>query len=198
MYISINSTDGQAVGSNERRSKHSEEDKKKGKKKIGRFADLSMIYDYGDCPKQGLVVVEIKPPMKTLDGSRPDFVKIANEMKDSMDKMVKDGYDDDEITILGVLVEGFTCTLFIMDLVYKAIYRMIPLSVFYLPRSHHDYSVLPATFESMITLKKYMISNARRCFAFHRQATFKQTVRSTYIVDSFDTPESHNSKNNDD
>ena len=109
MYISIYSTDGQAVGSNERRSKHSEEDKKKGKKKIGRFADLSMIYDYGDCPKQCLVLVEIRPPMKILDGSRPDFVKIANEMKDSIDKMVKDGYDDDKITILGVLVEGM-CT----------------------------------------------------------------------------------------
>ncbi|KAG2225873.1 hypothetical protein INT45_007117 [Circinella minor] len=100
-FITRKGTDGQAVGSNVRRSKSPEEDKK-----IGRFVDLSMIYDYGDCPRRGLIVVEIKPPMKMLDGSRPDSVKIANEMKDSIDKMVKDGYDDDEITILGVLVEG--------------------------------------------------------------------------------------------
>ena len=65
-----------------------------------------MIYDYGGCPKQGLVVVEIKPPMKVLDSNRPDFIKLANEMKDSIGKMVKSGYVDDRITVLGVLVEG--------------------------------------------------------------------------------------------
>lgn len=40
-----------------------------------------------------------------------------------------------------------------MYLIYQAIYRIISLSVFYIPRSHHDYSVLTATYESMITLK---------------------------------------------
>ncbi|KAI9261687.1 hypothetical protein BDA99DRAFT_560546 [Phascolomyces articulosus] len=44
-------------------------------------------------------------------------------------------------------------------------------------------------------IKKYMLSNARKCFAFHRQTVFQQTIRSKYIVESFNTTESHSSEN---
>lgn len=57
-------------------------------------------------PEECLLLIEIKPPRKTRNGNRPDFVKIANEMKDATNKLVHDGIDDSEITILGVLVEG--------------------------------------------------------------------------------------------
>ena len=92
------STDGQITGSKTRRGK------------VGRFADLSMEFDFADMPKQSLVMVEIKPPSKVADGSRPDFIKLANEMKDAIDNYIKEGFNDDEIFVAGILVEGMWCS----------------------------------------------------------------------------------------
>ena len=50
--------------------------------------------------------MEIKPPHCVKDGKRPDFIKLANELKDAIDTMVHDGIDDFDIPVLGLLVEG--------------------------------------------------------------------------------------------
>ncbi|KAG2223554.1 hypothetical protein INT45_000874 [Circinella minor] len=92
--ITRKGTDSQITGSKTRRGK------------VGRFADLSMVFDFADIPNQTLVIVEIKPPVKVADGSRPDFIKLANEMKDSIDNYIKEGFDDDEIFVTGILIEG--------------------------------------------------------------------------------------------
>ncbi|KAI7861087.1 hypothetical protein BDC45DRAFT_529686 [Circinella umbellata] len=76
-------TDGQAQGSSERRSSIG------SNKSTSRFSDLSVIFSFASMPKQGLVIVEIKPIEKVKNGSRPDFTKLANEMKDAVDKMVQ-------------------------------------------------------------------------------------------------------------
>ena len=60
-------------------------------------------------PEQGLVITEIKPPTKMKSGSRPDLVKLGNEMKDSIDKMVNDGFDNKDISVFGLLIEGKLC-----------------------------------------------------------------------------------------
>ncbi|KAG2221185.1 hypothetical protein INT45_007762 [Circinella minor] len=93
-------TDGQAQGSSERRNSVG------SSKSTGRFSDLPVNFSFGSMPEQGLVIVEIKPVEKVKNGSRPDFAKLANEMKDALDKMVRDGMDDEDITVLGVLIEG--------------------------------------------------------------------------------------------
>ncbi|KAI8146886.1 hypothetical protein BJV82DRAFT_596837 [Fennellomyces sp. T-0311] len=136
----LKGTDGEAYGS-------------KRTKKNGGFSDLSVNFECGMMPSQGLLIVEIKPPHKVKNGSRPDLVKLGNEMKDALDKMVKDGIDDKEITVIGVLIEGFRCTIFVMDLMYQATYRLIPLSIFYLPRDRHDFDCLGNTFEALVTMR---------------------------------------------
>ena len=60
--------------------KDSDEDKK-----AYVFPDLSMDFDYGGMPTQHLLMCEIKPPHKIRTGSRPDFVKLANQMKNTID-----------------------------------------------------------------------------------------------------------------
>ena len=75
-------------------------------KKSYLFTDLSVNFEYGRMPTEGLLLVEIKPPQKVYNGSRPDLIKLANEMKDSLDKMIDDGIDDADITVLGLLIEG--------------------------------------------------------------------------------------------
>ena len=77
-----------------------------GNRSTNRYSDLSMNFSFDSMPEQGLLIVEIKPFEKVKNGSRPDFIKLANEMKDAIDKMVKDGMDDENITVLGVLIEG--------------------------------------------------------------------------------------------
>ena len=51
-------------------------------------------------------MVEIKTPMKVNNGQRPDYVKLGNELRSCIDKMVKDGLDDEDIVVTGVLIEG--------------------------------------------------------------------------------------------
>ncbi|KAI9494564.1 hypothetical protein BDB00DRAFT_787159 [Zychaea mexicana] len=92
--ITRKGTDGQVTGSKARRGK------------VGRFADLSMVFEFAGMPEQTLVIVEIKAPSKVADGSRPDFIKMANEMKDSIDNFIEEGFDDDEIFATGILVEA--------------------------------------------------------------------------------------------
>ncbi|KAI7848155.1 hypothetical protein BDC45DRAFT_323126 [Circinella umbellata] len=112
--------------------KASRKETKNNDKKGYVFPDLSMNYECGAMPVQRLLIAEIKPPHKVRTGSRPDFIKLAIQMKDSIDKMINDGVDDPEITVSGLLIEGFRCTLFVMDLKYQKIYRLIPLQVFYI------------------------------------------------------------------
>ncbi|KAI9477119.1 hypothetical protein BDB00DRAFT_793319 [Zychaea mexicana] len=83
-------TDGQVTGSKARRGK------------VGRFVDLSMVFEFAGMPEQTLVFVEIKAPSKVADGSRPDFIKMANEMKGSIDNFIEEGFDDDEIFATGI------------------------------------------------------------------------------------------------
>ncbi|CAG8731878.1 861_t:CDS:2, partial [Acaulospora morrowiae] len=78
-----------------------------------------------------------------------DIVKLGNEMKDIIDKCIYDGIKSNDLIICGLLVEGFQCRLFVMDLKYEAIYRMILLGKFYLPRDSSDFGVLPTSIERL-------------------------------------------------
>ncbi|KAG2219340.1 hypothetical protein INT45_006873 [Circinella minor] len=172
---------GQAQGSEERRGSVN------GNKSISRYSGLSMNFSFDSMLEQGLLIVEINPFEKVKNGSRPDFINLANEMKDAIDKMMKDGMDDENITVLGVLIEGFKCTFFLMDLMYQVTYRLIPLSIFYIPRDRHDLYVLLSSYEALATMRKMTYSNARKCYAFYKEKK-RATIRHDYTVESFSTP----------
>ena len=71
--------------------------------------DLSVFFDYGNLPQEQLVLIEIKSPTKMNNGKRPDYVKLGNEMKAAIDKMIMDGLDDESIPVIGLLIEGEYC-----------------------------------------------------------------------------------------
>ncbi|KAI7858318.1 hypothetical protein BDC45DRAFT_565677 [Circinella umbellata] len=74
---------------------HLLEDVKKESWETCRFAhDIN-----DDCSKQGSVVVEIESPAEVLGGGSPDFPNLSSEIKDCGDKMIKDGYDNNEISV---------------------------------------------------------------------------------------------------
>ncbi|CAG8627314.1 133_t:CDS:10 [Ambispora gerdemannii] len=92
-----------------------------------------------------------------------DFVKLGNEMKDIIDKCIDDGVKSNDLIICGLLVEGFQCRLFVMDLKYEAIYRMILLGKIYLPRDSSDLGVLPTSIERLMQMKTIMTRSTEIC-----------------------------------
>ncbi|RHZ83711.1 hypothetical protein Glove_88g35 [Diversispora epigaea] len=107
--------------------------------------------------KYYLLVAKINSA-KFISSTKIDFVnrglvKIGNEMKDMLDKCINDGIKNKDLSICGLLVEGFQCSVLVMDLKYSAIYRMIHLGKFYFPRSIHNLNVLSIAIEELMQIK---------------------------------------------
>ena len=51
------------------------------------------------------MVTEVKSP-KYHGKKLPDLIKLGNEMKDSLDKMVDDGIFTEDVVVCGILVQG--------------------------------------------------------------------------------------------
>lgn len=115
-----------------------------------------------------LLALEVKPPNYHSNNLwSSDTVKLGNELKDIIDKVIDDGVGED-IVVCGLLVEGFRCDLFVMDLKYNAVYRMIRLGRCYLPRDRHDFAILYPTIELLLQAKSIVIRSARLCVTSFR------------------------------
>ena len=55
--------------------------------------------------KENVLVTEVKSP-KYHGKKLPDLIKLGNEMKDSLDKMVDDGIFTEDVVVCGILVQG--------------------------------------------------------------------------------------------
>nr|CAG8527747.1 10891_t:CDS:2 [Entrophospora candida] len=106
---------------------------------LGRQPGFS-VYSLFKNTKRHLLVIEIKPKNEDCNS---DLVKLANEMKDIIDK-----YIDDNII-------GNQCSVYAMDLKYDGIYyyRLILLDKFFLPRNCYDLGVIPASIEALTVVK---------------------------------------------
>ncbi|KAF0554395.1 hypothetical protein F8M41_019166 [Gigaspora margarita] len=104
-----------------------------------------------------LLVVEVKPPCKK---NSDDLIKLGNEMKDIIDKCIDDEINIKNIVICGLLIEGFQCNVFAMDLEHEATYRLIFLGRFYFPRSSYDLSVLSRAIENLMRVKDIIVNSA--------------------------------------
>jgi len=70
----------------------------------GRKADFS-VYVSSGYHRQPLLVSEVKPPRNSRSSRRDDLLKLGNEMKDAIDKIIHDGVEED-VAVCGLLVEG--------------------------------------------------------------------------------------------
>ncbi|CAO3588281.1 unnamed protein product [Absidia cylindrospora] len=103
-----------------------------------------------------LLVVEVKPPGKTSSGQlQSDWVKIGKEMKRMVDCLVNTGIDN--ILVGGTLVEGFSCSTYMMDLKHDGVCRMTQLSHFYLLRGPSDIALVPEIIEYILQLKAILL-----------------------------------------
>ncbi|CAG8711709.1 5963_t:CDS:2, partial [Funneliformis mosseae] len=84
----------------------------------------------------------------------------------------------------------FKCTFYIMDLQYDALYRMIQLGVFYLPRDRHDFSVINDALEVLLHAQLSLNRKLMKRHSFH--TPMKVSPQSwealTHLEDQFKSP----------
>jgi hypothetical protein len=129
-------------------------------------------------------VAEVKSPRYHGSPAKDPWdvtVKLGNEMKDS----IVDNNVGKDVVVCGLLVDGFQCNLYAMDLKFDAIYRMIRLDRFYLPRDQHDLSVVLSAIEVLSQAKKIVARSAEICIA-----SFRSTLNPDWIPRPIPRPKS--------
>ncbi|CAG8775596.1 19886_t:CDS:2, partial [Gigaspora rosea] len=136
----------------------------------GRKANFS-VYTQLKNNKYYLLASEIKSPRhmssKKIDFLNCDLVKLGNEMKDMLDKCIED---------------GFQCSVFIMDLKFDAIYRMIPLRKFFLPQNIHNLNIIAIAIEELMQARNIICRSAKLCFQDLFQRSKVPSIASTTPV----------------
>lgn len=82
---------------------------------------------------------------------KSDLVKIAQEMKWMLNKLVREGVE--MLVVGGVLITGFTMYTFKMELIDASIYRMVQLSKTLLFRNLQGLVLLPTIVSNLLQLK---------------------------------------------
>lgn len=71
----------------------------------GRLPDFTVSTSVKN-KRQHLLVTEVKSPKYRGKALPDDMVKLGNEMKDSLDKMLDDGIDTRDVVVCGLHVRG--------------------------------------------------------------------------------------------
>ncbi|KAG2237313.1 hypothetical protein INT48_009046, partial [Thamnidium elegans] len=102
--------------------------------------------------------IEVKRPEATSKYQpEDDYTKLMKEMKCSVDTQLRLGVLNP--TSLGVLVEGFKCTLFQMKLVSDGIYMPVAFDRFSLVKEIHQLVNLPSVVEAFYFVKVLIAKN---------------------------------------
>ncbi|CAG8674653.1 2211_t:CDS:2, partial [Acaulospora morrowiae] len=160
----------------------------------GRKADFS-AYAQTKGNRYYLFVSEIKSARyissKKINFVDCDLVKIGNEMKDMLDKCIEDGVKTKDLAVCSILVEGFQCSMFVMDLKFDAIYRMILLGKFFLPQNIHNLNVLSMAIEELMQIKNIISNSAKLCFQCNKDPSITSTILTTPIRNKMTRPSFH-------
>ncbi|ORE08285.1 hypothetical protein BCV72DRAFT_203949, partial [Rhizopus microsporus var. microsporus] len=77
-----------------------------------------------------------------------DFVKLGKQLQVATTKLISVGVVDP--IVIGLLVEGVHAEMYVMDLSYNGIYRMINVGQFDFPRNiQNDLLLVPVRMENM-------------------------------------------------
>ncbi|KAF0431149.1 hypothetical protein F8M41_005444 [Gigaspora margarita] len=128
----------------------------------GRKADFS-IYVPVRGKKFYLFTSEIKSADYMLSSKSkitPEYCDLVKLGNDIIDKCIDDGVNESDPLSGPSGRLSMLCTVYAMDLKYEAIYRMILLGKFYLPRDNSDLGVLPTSIERLMQIKTIMACSA--------------------------------------
>ncbi|CAO3637363.1 unnamed protein product [Cunninghamella blakesleeana] len=137
---------------------------------------LKYVPPYGEC--FDLFVAEIKPVNKNCHSQlQSDFVKLGKQMKSMLDHLIKTGVNDPIVT--GLLVDGYSCSTFMLSLKSDGIYILTELATFYLLRSPLDSPLIPTIAECFFQLKSLITTTANNINYLHQFPSSKTTSPSS-------------------
>ncbi|KAL7320691.1 hypothetical protein PS15m_000554 [Mucor circinelloides] len=105
-------------------------------------------------------LAELKTAKKAQD--RSDLVKIGTLMKDVIDVSLQKGYPCEEVSVVGLLVEGENCSMHVMQSPSKALYCMHQISKFKLPLNQNDLETLVDTSVSFEICRAFVLHAAQQ------------------------------------
>ncbi|CAO3638490.1 unnamed protein product [Cunninghamella blakesleeana] len=124
------------------------------------MADYTLSYEYDHHHYLDIFVMEVKPPKKSSNSQlQSDYIKLGKEMKMMIDALSNKNIGDK--VVCGLLVEGFVCTSFCMDLKYDGIYRMVELGKFYLLREPLDLVLVPRIVQYLLQIKSILLNTVK-------------------------------------
>ncbi|KAI8364370.1 uncharacterized protein BYT42DRAFT_213372 [Radiomyces spectabilis] len=117
---------------------------------------------------------EFKGPHSTSVGVHTDLVKLGNELKFMLGSMVRND-PSENVYVVGILLQGFRCTTYKLDLIYNGVYRLIELSSANLMINGLDFFPAIKVFENMAQLKNLIITpnhHAKQPLSWRRPSFF--------------------------
>ncbi|CAO3588587.1 unnamed protein product [Absidia cylindrospora] len=116
------------------------------------MTDYMVSYRSSGLYEFDLLAVEVKSIGKSSSGQpQSDLIKLGKEMKRMAGWLVDTGID--KFVVGGMLIEGVSCSTYIMDLSYDGVYRMTQFADFYLLRVPSDIMLVPGIMEYIMQLK---------------------------------------------
>ncbi|KAI9308178.1 hypothetical protein BJ944DRAFT_260724 [Cunninghamella echinulata] len=117
-----------------------------------------LVYTKSWRTKAVLGVMELKVAYKRNPSLISDFVKLGREMKLTLNELIYRGIKNP--MVCGILIEGFECQTFVMDLNYDGIYRLSAISKFKLCCNIQEFVLFPTLFNNILYLKKLIMEVA--------------------------------------
>ncbi|KAI8646281.1 hypothetical protein BD408DRAFT_428887 [Parasitella parasitica] len=115
-----------------------------------RKRDFSVVTNQS---KHLIFALESKPE-RDKGGSNGDAIKMARYMKDTLDSIESEGFNN--VVIAGMITSGACCSCYLMEHKYDYIYTFYKQSSFYIPIDYHDMYRINAIFPIMNQLKNVL------------------------------------------
>ncbi|OBZ81267.1 hypothetical protein A0J61_10684 [Choanephora cucurbitarum] len=111
--------------------------------------DYTLYFEDKEAKEVATFIVEVKAPSRNKNSN--DFIKLGFTLKSMLDSLIKRGMRSPRV--LGLLVDGFDCYLYMMQIDNEAIYQMVELRRFSLPKSEEELLLLRNLFEATFLVK---------------------------------------------
>lgn len=105
-------------------------------------------------------MAEFKPLNRKNTKPPSDLVKLGQRMKLMLNTIIKSNIEAP--VVCGMLVEGYKCSTYKMDIPFPGVYRMINLQNFDICHDHSSFSSLPNMYKYLSQLKLIILDTAKK------------------------------------
>ncbi|KAI8641058.1 hypothetical protein BD408DRAFT_444635 [Parasitella parasitica] len=107
-----------------------------------------------------LSCVEAKSPINKHTFPKSDLVKLGQEMRWMLNKLVMEGVE--KPVVGGILISGFQIQTYKMELIDIGVYRMVELSKTLFFRNIQELTLIPTIVSNLLQLKNVILSTAKK------------------------------------